>query len=72
MYINTTNSVTVITLTMEEGLSRYTRPLVKYKLFYAHETFSKEDHTLSHETCFHKVKRIEIMPTIFSDHDELS
>ena len=35
----------------------------------AHRTFSKIDHTLGHKTSLGKFKKIEIIPSIFSDHN---
>lgn len=44
----------------------------KYTSFsYAYETFFKIDHILGHKTYLHKVRSIEIVPTISSDHDAL-
>ena len=33
-----------------------------------HGTFSKIDHILGHKSSLHKFKKIEIIPSIFSDH----
>ena len=35
----------------------------------AHGTFSKIDHMLGHESSLSKFKKIEIIPSIFSDHN---
>ena len=35
----------------------------------AHRTFSRIDHILGHKYSLGKFKRIEIIPSIFSDHD---
>ena len=35
----------------------------------AHGTFSRIDHILSHKTSLGKFKKIEIIPSIFSDHN---
>ena len=37
----------------------------------AHGTFSKIDHMLGHESSLSKFKKIEIIPSIFSDHNAL-
>ena len=37
----------------------------------AHGTFSKIDHILGHKNSLDKCKRVEIIPTIFSDHNAL-
>ena len=37
----------------------------------AHGTFSRIDHILGHRDSFNKYKRVEIIPTIFSDHNAL-
>ena len=34
----------------------------------AHRTFSRIDHTLGHKSSLDKFKKIEIIPSIFSDH----
>ena len=34
-----------------------------------HRTFSRIDHILGHKSCLSKVKKIEIVPSIFSDHN---
>ena len=34
-----------------------------------HETFSRIDHTLGHKSSFGKFKKIEIVSSIFSDHN---
>ena len=36
----------------------------------AHGTFSRIDHTLGHKSSLGKFKNIEIIPSIFSDHNE--
>ena len=35
----------------------------------AHRTFSKIDHILSHKSSLSKFKKLEIMSSIFSDHN---
>ena len=35
----------------------------------AHETFSRIDHILGHKSSLGKFKKIEIIPSIFSDHN---
>ena len=35
----------------------------------AHRTFSRIDHILGHKSSFGKFKKIEIIPSIFSDHN---
>ena len=35
----------------------------------AHRIFSRIDHTLGHKTSLGKIKKIEIIPSIFSDHN---
>ena len=37
----------------------------------AHGTFSRIDHILGHRNSLNKYKRVEIIPTIFSDHNAL-
>ena len=37
----------------------------------AYETFSRIDHILGHKSNLDKFKKIEIIPTIFSDHNAL-
>ena len=37
----------------------------------AHETFSRIDHILGHKSSLDKFKKIEIIPSIFSDHNAL-
>ena len=37
----------------------------------AHETFSRIDHILGHKSNLDKFKKIEIIPSIFSDHNAL-
>ena len=37
----------------------------------AHGTFSRIDHILGHETSLHKFKKIDIIPSIFSDHNSM-
>ena len=36
-----------------------------------HGTFSKIDHMIGHKTSLNKVKKIEILSSIFSDHKRL-
>ena len=38
----------------------------------AHGTFSRIDHILSHKSSLGKFKKIEIIPSIFSDHNAVS
>ena len=35
----------------------------------AHETFSRTDHILGHKSSLGKLKKMEIIPSIFSDHN---
>ena len=35
----------------------------------AHGTFSRIDHILGHKSCLGKYKKVEIIPSIFSDHN---
>ena len=43
---------------------------VKYTFFSStHGAFSSIDHTLSHKTSLNKLKRIEIISSIFSNHN---
>ena len=37
----------------------------------AHETFSRIDHTLGHKSGLNRYQKIEIIPSIFSDHNAL-
>ena len=37
----------------------------------AHGTFSRVDHILGHKSSFSKFKKIEIMSSIFSDHNAM-
>ena len=37
----------------------------------SHGTFSRIDHILSHKSSLGKLKKIEIIPSIFSDHNAL-
>ena len=37
----------------------------------AHRTFSRIDHILGHKSSLGKFKKIEIIPSIFSDHNEV-
>ena len=37
----------------------------------AHGTFSRIDHILGHKSSLGKLKKIEIIPSIFSDHNEV-
>ena len=37
----------------------------------AHGTISRIDHILDHKSSLGKFKKIEIIPTIFSDHNEV-
>ena len=37
----------------------------------AHGTFSRVDHILSHKSNLSKLKKIEIVPSIFSDHNAM-
>ena len=44
----------------------------KYTFFSnAHGTFSKIDHMIGHKTSLEKFKKIELISSIFSDHDGL-
>ena len=40
-------------------------------LFNAHGTFSKTDHMIGHKTSLNKFKKLEIMSSIFLDHNSL-
>ena len=43
---------------------------VNFTLFsIAHRTFSRIDHILGHKSSLSKFKKIEIIPSIFSDHN---
>ena len=45
----------------------------KYTFFSsAHGTFSRIDHILGHKSNFSKFKKIEIISSIFSDHNAIS
>ena len=37
----------------------------------AHGTFSRIDHILGHKSSLRKLKKIEIVPSIFSDHNTM-
>ena len=37
----------------------------------AHGTFSRIDHMLGHKTCLNKFKKMEIISSIFSDHNAM-
>ena len=37
----------------------------------AHENFSRIDHILGHKSSLGKLKKIEIIPSIFSDHNAI-
>ena len=37
----------------------------------AHGTFSRTDHSLGHESCLGKLKKIKIISSMFSDHNEV-
>ena len=45
-------------------------PIIPAYAFFssAHGTFSRTDHILGHRDSLNKYKRVEIIPTIFSDH----
>ena len=44
----------------------------KYTFFSSvHGTFSKIDHMIGHKATLHKFKKIEIISSIFSDHEDL-
>ena len=44
----------------------------KYTVFSSvHGTFSKIDHMIGHKASLNKFKKIEIIPSIFSDHKRL-
>ena len=38
----------------------------------AHETFSRIDHILGHKSNLSKFKKVEIIPSIFSNHNAMS
>ena len=45
---------------------------VEYTYFSsAHRNFSRIDHMLEHNTSFNKFKKIEIISSIFSDHNDM-
>ena len=45
----------------------------KYTFFSSvHGIFAKIDHMIGHKASFNKFKKIEIIPSIFSDHKELT
>ena len=48
-------------------------PKTKNFIFFssAHGTFSRTDHILGHKSSLGKFKKIEIIPSIFSDHNEV-
>ena len=50
---------------------RTLHPKTKEYTFFsnAHGTLSRIDHTLGRKTSLHKFKKIEIIPSIFSDHN---
>lgn len=37
----------------------------------AHGSFFRIDHILGHKTCLHKFKKVEILSSIFADHNEV-
>ena len=43
----------------------------EYTLSSAHETFSRIDHILGHKSNLNKFKKIEIVSSIFSDHNAM-
>ena len=46
--------------------------VAKYTFFSSvHGNFSKIDHMIGHKASFHKFKKMEIIPSIFSDHKGL-
>lgn len=50
------------------GIYRTFYPTMKYTLFSSiHETFSRVNPMLSHKTSLRKLRKTEIMPSIFSD-----
>ena len=44
-------------------------PKYSWKFSTAHGTFSRIDHILGHKSSLGKFKKIEIIPSIFSDHN---
>ena len=42
---------------------------INFTFFQVHGTFSRIDHNLGHKSSLGKLKKIEIMPVIFSDHN---
>ena len=54
-------------------ISRTFHPKAMNSTFFssAHGIFSRIDHILGHKTSFGKFKRIEIIPSIFSDHNAI-
>ena len=53
------------------GIYRTFHPKTEEYMFFsnAHGTFSRDDHILGHKTILHKLKKIEIIPSIFSEHN---
>ena len=54
------------------GIFRTFHPNAEYTFFSsAHGTFSRIDHTLGHKPNLHELKKIEIVSSIFSDHNAM-
>ena len=54
------------------GISRTFHPNAEeYTFSSAHGTFSRLDHNLDHKTNLSKFKKIEIISSIFSDHNAM-
>ena len=54
-------------------ISRTVHPKTTEYTFFssAHGTFSRIDHILGHKSSFGKLKKIEIISSIFSDHNAM-
>ena len=54
-------------------ISMASHPNTKENTYFssAHGTLSRIDHILSHKSSFSKVKKIEIISSIFSDHNAM-
>ena len=54
------------------GIFRTFHPNAEYTFFSsAHETFSRIDHILGHKPNLHELRKIEIVSSIFSDHNAM-
>ena len=57
---------------LPKAIQRNPHKEAKYTFFSnAYGTFSKIDHMIGHKTSLNKFKKIEIIPSIFSDHKGL-